>query len=89
MKYVPTITATIPEFLSYSLCSLMGSALVGILAGPPAPSCILVAAVGERAYIVIVPKRLMGACENSSSQKRGLREKQNRADSRNNSSFHG
>lgn len=58
----------------------MGSAIMSVLARPPAPSCDLVAAVGERAYILIVPKDLIGACENSNSQRRGPRKKQTPAE---------
>lgn len=54
----------------------MGSAPMSVLARPPIPSCVLVAAVGERVYILIIPKGLIGACENSNSQRKGLRKKQ-------------
>lgn len=64
------ITTTIPESSLYSWYSLMGSALMGILAGLLAPFCVLVAAVGECAYIWIVPKGLTGSSENSGSQSR-------------------
>lgn len=89
MNDLPTIKTRISEFPSYSLCSFMGSAPMGVLEESPAPSCILVAAVGEHAYVFIVPKGLMEACENSSSQRRGLREEQIPAENRNTSGFHG
>lgn len=48
----------------------MVSVSMGVVIGPLARSCALVAIVGERAHIIIVPKDLMGVCENSSSQRR-------------------
>lgn len=48
----------------------MVSVSVGVLVGPLAHSCIMVVIVGEYAHILIVPKGLMGVCENSSFQRR-------------------